>query len=398
MRCFSYRAKTKQGKLVKGTVAAQAIHEARAMLRQQGLEILECKLARMLTQPKLRSKERQLFAQQLAQLLRAGLPVYDALQAFEERMRGQRQHIIWAQIINEVRGGRSLSQAMQLQPQHFDRLFIGLIAAGEASGSLERALVRLDDLLRRQDKIRQQMQQALTYPAVVISVAIGVVLFLLLGAVPSLEPLLEGHEIEGITAFLLSMSHGLLAHGWTLLMLCVAAITALLWHGRTLHGRERWLSMLVRTPLIGPLLIAGALSRTFRTMMTLLQGDIALLEALRLARRSANLPELRKALGSLEEGLVQGQALSTLVEQHSVFPGHISKMLSLAEDSGDIIPCLEQISALYEEESAQRMNKLQQFMQPAILLFLGVVVGLILVGILLPLTNVQQLVGGANGN
>jgi len=398
MHCFHYKAKNRQGRVVKGVLAAHAVHEARAMLRQQGLEVLECKVSRSLTQPKLRSKDRQLFAQQLSQLLRAGLPVFDALQAFEERMRGHRNHIIWAQIIQEVRGGRSLSQAMQLQPQQFDRLFIGLIAAGEASGSLETALARLDDLLRRQDKIRQQMQQALTYPAVVVSVAIAVVLFLLLGAVPSLEPLLEGHSIEGITALLLSMSHGLLEHGWTLLIAACALLAMLLWYSRTLQGRERWLTLLSRTPLIGPLLRAGALSRTFRTMLTLLQGDIALLEALRLARRIATLPDLRKALGALEDGLVQGESLSSLVERFTIFPNHIAKMLSLAEDSGDIIPCLEQISALYEEESTQRMNKLQQFMQPAILLFLGLVVGLILVGILLPLTNVQQLVGGANGS
>jgi general secretion pathway protein F len=397
MPTFAFCGIDSAGRRRRGVVSADNLVGARASLREQGLVVLSLQKSRQWRTVHWSAKERLLFIQQMGQLLRAGLPVFDSLEAIEQRSRGASFHPILLGLLQEVRQGQSLSEGMGRHPQHFDGLMRALIAAGELSGTLPDAIGRLETLLVRSQKIRAQIRQALTYPAVVLSVAVLIVIFLLLVAVPALEPLLEGRPVEGLTAVLLGTSRTLRDYG---LEICVGVglfgVGVWSWLSSP-AGKRILVEAMARTPLIGKAFMAGSLARFFRTFLTLVHGDLSVLDGLRMARQVVPVPSFNEAVHRIERGLIQGAALSSCVEAEILFPPIVSKMLSLSQESGELLPSLEQLAILFEEETETRVNRLQQMLQPLILVVLGLVVGVILMGILLPLTDVQQLVGGAHG-
>ena len=397
MPTFAFRGIDSAGRCRRGILSAENLPGARASLREQGLVVLSLQPSIQWRTTQWNAKERLLFVQQMGQLLRAGLPIFDSLEAIEQRSRGSSYHPILVWLLQEVRQGQSLSEGMGRHPQHFDGLMRALIAAGELSGSLPDAIGRLESLLIRSQKIRAQIRQALTYPAVVLSVAFLIVIFLLLVAVPALEPLLEGRPVEGLTAVLLGTSRALRDYGVELLTgVAMASLGAWRWL-TSAAGRRALLEAMARLPLIGNTLMAGSLARFFRTFLTLVRGDLSVLDSLRMARQVVALPSFNEAVARIEKGLIQGASFSDCVEREPLFPPIVCKMLSLSEESGELQPSLEQLAILFEEETETRVNRLQQMLQPLILVVLGLVVGVILMGILLPLTDVQQLVGGAHG-
>jgi type II secretory pathway component PulF len=397
MSQFSFTAIDSAKRRRRGTLYAQSAGEARTALRQQGLVVLELKPQKSWRPIRWSSNERLLFVQQLGQLLRAGLPVFDSLEAVEQRARGAPYHPILFLLLQQVQKGQSLSEAMGHFPQYFDGLMRALIAAGELSGALPAALSRLEALLVRQQKIRAQLRQALTYPAVVLSVAILIVIFLLVGAVPALEPLLEGRPLEGMTATLIHSSRFLRAY-WPALAAALGLLIGLLsvW-ASSAAGSEKLRELGARIPLLGRAIQAGNLARFFRTLLTLISGGLSVLDSLRMARQVSPMRSFTQAVQRIEKELIQGQRLSECLAAESLFPPIVSRMFGLAEESGELAPALEQLAVLFEEETESRVNRLQQMLQPLILVILGLVVGMILMGILVPLTDVQQLVGGTNG-
>jgi general secretion pathway protein F len=394
---YAFLARNPRGKKTEGIITAESPALARATLREQALVVLALKRHRSLRPIHWSAAQRLLFVQQLAQLLQAGLPVYDSLQSIEQRARGASYHAILFRLCNEVEQGRSLSEAMGALPEHFDGLMRSLIAAGELSGKLPETVQRLETLLVRQKKVRSQLRQALTYPAVVLGIAVLIVIFLLLVAVPSLEPLLEGKPLEGATAVLIGASQLLRSQGHWIGLACGLTFIAIGAWARQPSGSQWILGLAHRMPGIGKALEAGNLARFFRTLLTLISGGLNVLDGLRIARQVSSLSSFKRSIQAVEKGLIQGMKLSFLMESQGHFPSIVGRMLALAEASGELTPSLEQLATFFEEETETRVSHLQQMLQPLILVILGLVVGFILLGILIPLTDVQQLVGDTNG-
>jgi general secretion pathway protein F len=394
---YSFLARNSKGKRIQGVITADTPAAARASLREQELVLLSCERHIALRPVRWSAASRLLFVQQLAQLLQAGLPIYEALQSLEQQARGSSHHTILFRLVGEIERGRSLSEAMGQFPEHFDGLMRALVASGELSGQLPETILRLEILLVRQKKIKSQLRQALTYPIVVLAVAFLIVIFLLLFSVPALEPLLEGKSLQGATAFLIGTSQGLRHHGIGIgLVTCAMVAGLVVWASRP-QGTQTLLSIALRLPGIGKALEAGNLARFFRTLLTLIQGGLSVLDGLRIARQVSSLPTFRAEVQKIEKGLIQGKRLSQLVDSQEAFPAIVGRMLSLAETAGELSPSLQQLATFFEEETENRVSRLQQMLQPLILVVLGLVVGFIVMGILIPLTDVQQLVGESNG-
>ncbi|MFZ4099228.1 MAG: type II secretion system F family protein [Chlamydiia bacterium] len=398
MADFAYKGLNSAGRSVRGRLAAEHAMEARSVLRQDGIVVFDLRLLRGTRRTaRLTPASLLRLTQQLAQLTRAGCPLFESVRSIEERSKGTPYQPLLREIRMAMSQGAPFSQALGLHPEQFDGLFRSMISAGEASGSLGDSLERLEELLTKQIHLRSQLRKAFTYPIIVLLAALGIVVFLLLVAVPSLEPLLEGRRIEGVTWVLLQASHVVQDYGILIAASIAGGSLALFSWSRSLHGRQTIRNAACHLPLVGNMLVTSALARTFRTMASLLRGGVSLLETLRMSRAISVLPSLQAAMSRMEEGLIQGGRFSQLLSRESIFPPLVVTMVGLAEESGELSGSLTQLAKLFEEEANERLDKLQQWMQPVILVFLGLVVGLVLIGILVPLTDVNQLVGGSNG-
>lgn len=397
MAQFLFEAVDRGGRRTKGRIQANSPSEGRLLLRQQGLELISFQKALWSVAASWSRSEQIQFIEQLRQLLEAGLPLFEALQSMEQRSRGTKEHPILQQLVTHVQQGKSFSQSLEEQPDHFDPLLRAMAAVGEASGNLPVLLSRVHALLEKREKLRKDLLGAMVYPAVVLTMATGIVIFLLTFAVPALEPLLEGQKVEGLTAGLFAASHLLLDHGGVLALLVGSLFFLALFAWRQPFLRKRALLWLSRVPLLGKLLFYSALARSFQTMASLVGGGLNLLDALRLSRGVAGEPRLEAAFTSLEEAMMQGSSLSQSMRASPLFPDMVLRLITLAEEGGNLAAALSQLATLYERDTEKQLQQMQQLMQPCILIFLGFIVGLILMGVLLPLTDVQQLMGGAQG-
>lgn len=274
MAVFHFKALNAQRKKCSGTFEAFSEKEARESLRAQGLMLTHLKVKKThLGAACLNGQELLGFTLQLSQLLEAGIPLYESLLALEEHTRGEKWHGIILRLCNQVKEGKALSQACSLFPKSFDRLYVSMIKAGEATGTLGAVCTRLHSLLERQLKLKKQLGTALLYPIILAAFSMVVVCLLLLFVVPSIESLFEGRKVNGLTHVVLLFSH-FFRNFWPYCFLVIAGtIIWISWYKKTPGGSLKMHRLSMKTPVLKTVLIQTALARFSRTMFTLLKGE-----------------------------------------------------------------------------------------------------------------------------
>ena len=381
MPLYSYRYLNASGRRLRGVIDAFSLAEAKEKLRSQGVLVIHLTSeSRSRRKQALRGQALVTFTTQLAQLLKAGMPIFESLSALEEQMRDDRSHRIIASLCESIRSGTSLSDALRSHPTSFDPLYCAMVAAGEASGALDTVLDRLAKLLTRQLRTRKQLVTALIYPGVIATFCTLVIFLLLTFAVPSIESLFEGRTLSPFTAAVLSTSH-LLSRGWPIYL------PLLLIGGYFLRRHAQALAF--RLPLFRTLIIQTSLARFCRTLATLQQGGLSMIDSLQLARQVIPNPALAAAIEEAEARVVEGASLAHELQKNPLIPKLVGQMLRVGEESGDLRPMLAQIADLYEGEVERTLTRLTAIAQPAILLVMGGIVGIIMLAVLLPLTDVS---------
>jgi general secretion pathway protein F len=392
MPTFTYQALTSGGKRVRGNIDAATQREAISQLTEQMLTVVRIALRKGWS-PKRRVRKQQVLdlIHQLAQLLRAGLPVYEALQALEEQYSGEPIHPIITDLCTAIRSGLSLSQAMRRHGKLFNTLTCAMVAAGEASGTLPSLLERLSQLMARSEKTRKSLLTALIYPALLAGFCTVVVVALLTFAIPSLELLLEGRSVNGWTSLIFSMSHLLTGYWPTLLALLGAALLAICWWLRRPQSRKSLHRLVVRLPLLRTILTRAALSRFTRTLATLLEGGVPLAQALPLAREVLSHPLLEPVIEQIETRIAEGRSFGAELARSPHMPRLLGRMVAVGEESGELARMLNHCATLYEAELEKSLARVTALAQPAVLIVMGGIVASIMVGVLLPLTDLSGL-------
>lgn len=408
MPVYAYRALNPQGKTIRGVLDADSPGLARGRLRAEGLfpvEVLPVARTRsrgelvsrwkeVLTRPRTSLKQLVPITRQLATLISAGLPVVQALDTVQEQIGETHLRHTMAAIKDQVSSGESLAEALRGQHGVFPTFYIQLVRAGEASGSLDQVLERLALNLERRLARRAKIVSALTYPAFLAVVGLGVLVFVLSFIIPTMTGLFDdlGAAVPLPTRILLGLS-GFLRKYWWLVVLGLT--TAALLGYRLLKNGDRYRraeAFLFRVPLFGPLVSQLYLAQALRNLALLSGGGLPLTTALEIAGQGFGRSNFALALEKARELVSQGRSLTEALTASRLFPPLVLRMVAVGEAGGVLADMLARLAQTYEEETDRAMTTLTSLVEPVIIVAMGLVVGFILLSVLLPIFELSGLV------
>lgn len=387
MATFRYSGLLPNGKKRNGFINAIDITEAKHKLSLGGFLLTKIQEESDKKNSFFSKEEVLLFTKELSKLLQAGLPLFDALVALEEKYQGHKFQPILSDLCASVKQGLSFSAALK-KYSCFDPLYISLIENAEKIGSLSSSLDELSNLTARNLAIKKQLMNALLYPLLLslfCLVVLGTLIFYIL---PSLSELFEGRKLHSFTAFILGVSNFANQHKFTLFCLFISGVSFFVVAFLSQKGKNLLSGLALRMPFLGDVLSKAALVRFCRSSGALLSSSLPLLETLRLSKKVVRHPGLEKVLEEAEKKLLTGGKVSSTLQTSPLIPSLFVRMFALAEISGNLPLMMQHLAQIYEDDLEKRCTKLTQLAQPLLLLFLGGIIGLVLLSVLLPLTDV----------
>lgn len=391
MPLFRYRAVTVQGKGLKGVIDADSLLVAKERLRKQQILVTQVEPISSSEKKLILPKPLLLaFTRELAQLLKAGLPLYESLLTIEEKYRRHPQHSLFLDLCDHLKEGSSFSAVLKRYPQTFDRIYLSMVQVAEQTGNLAHVFDQLAELITRQQKLKKQLVSALSYPSFLALFCFFIVCGLLFFVVPSMKELFEGRALHPVTSLILAVSHFANTHVIGLastLLLFVGGVVALT---QTVGGKKEIYRLSLQIPFLKTLLLHSSLVRFCRALSMLLDGGVPLLESLTLSRNVVKSPLFESAIEEAEKKVMQGERLSAALKHSPVVPTLVLRMLALAEETGKMGDAFSSLTEIYEEEMEKHLAQINTFLQPILLITLGAIVGLVVLSILLPLTDVSS--------
>jgi len=341
---------------------------------------------------KVKSKILMIFTRQLATLVEAGLPLLRSLNilAKQERDKVLKKTII--KIADSVQGGSTFSDALALHPRIFNDLYVNMVRAGEVGGVLELVLTRLSEFQEKAAKIKNKILAAMVYPAIVMTMAVGIMTFLLIFIVPRFElifhDLLGDKPLPPVTRFVIGVSGFMKNHGLILLGVIVAIVTFYKLIGRTRRGRLAIDSFKLRMPLFGNLNRKSAISRFARTLGTLVTSGDPILQALNITRETAGNAAIALAISHVHDSVKEGESIVQPLEASRAFPPMVVSMVDVGEETGKLPEMLLKIADVYDDEVDNAVVALTSMLEPIMIVFLAVVVGTIVLALFTPLISI----------
>ena len=393
MPLYRYSAVGSDGKTIKGVIDADSLFVAKERLRKQQILVI--------TLFHLKNKQDQLtlsptlllsFTRELAQLLKAGLPLYESLLTIEEKYRRHKAHSLFLDLCDHLKEGAALSSALKRYPATFNRIYLSMVHVAEESGRLAEVFEQLAQLIIRQQKLHKQLTSALLYPSFLAIFCLFIIAGLLFFVVPSMKELFEDRSLHPITATVLSISNWTNAHVPLLFGSILSLITGLICMMRSHRGKFFLYEFSLKIPFIKTLLLHSALVRCCRSISMLLISGVPLLDALSLSKNVVKSPLIEEAITEAAKKVGQGDRLSVAFKGFKTIPPLVLRMLALAEETGKMGEAFFNLAEIYDEEMEKHLSHLTTFLQPALLITLGAIVGLVVLSILLPLTDVSSFV------
>ncbi len=402
MPVYTYRGTNRAGTNVSGEQVAASKAELAAVLRRQQVNVTKMsEKGKEFSLPGfgsgVNSKDLAIFTRQFSVMIDAGLPLVQCL----EILAGQQENRTFQKVLTGTRaaveGGSTLSASMRQYEKVFDQLYVNMVEAGETGGILDTILQRLSAYIEKSVKLKRAVKSALVYPVSVLLVAVGVIVLLLWKVVPVFATLFVslGVELPLPTRIVLGLSNFVGSiFGLLLLVFFVGVAVALkLWYG-TPTGRMAIDTLLLKLPLVGILLRKIAVARFTRTLGTLISSGVPILEGLDITARTAGNAVIEKALLQVRKALEAGRTLADPLKETEVFPGMVTQMIGVGEQTGAMDAMLQKIADFYEDEVDAAVKDLLSAMEPMMIVFLGVVVGGIVISMYLPLFSLIAKLGG----
>jgi len=392
MPLYRYDALSREGKKERGVIDADSLNSAKEKLKKN--QVLVTKILPF------RQKKREIwlpfsflidFTRTLEQLLTAGIPLYENLVILEERYRRHRFHPLLIDLCDALKRGVSLSESLKKYPKSFTPIYVAMVKAGEESGHLSIVFGQLCHLLHHQQRLKKQLFSAAAYPLFLGSFCVFVFFLLLIFVIPSMQPLFEGRDLHLITQLVFSMSNGVVAYLNTVVIAIVFTVVLCMIFLKHSSFRKKWDEVWLKLPWIGKWMVEAATIRFCRTASLLLLGGTPILEALKLARKVIHNHHLEEVMVRVEEQANEGKSLSAELKKYSLIPSLLPQMLSIAEKTGKIGFMLQSIATICEEGLEKELSKFTSLLQPILLLLLGLIVGIVLLSILIPLTDVGSI-------
>ncbi len=397
---FICRLGTPAGEVVTRTVEAAGVQEARVRLEREGFRVFAVTPPKTSgvaaltrrggtgTSPRVKAGDFLLFNQQLAALLRAGIPILQAISMLRKRSVSARLRSVLAEVEEEIRGGAALSQAFANRGSIFPRIYTASILAGERSGALDEVLSRYVTYMRRSVGVRRKVRGALAYPSLLLLASFGMVVFLTIYVVPRMSNLFKDFSKTGLpflTQVVVGISNWVTSNLFWFGPLILISAGAFIFWARTPGGQLTIDATVLRVPILGKLLVQIATAQATRSLATLLAGGITLVESWEIAAEAITNKELRRKSSAILPMIREGRSFTESVESAGWVPELALDMIGIGERSGSLKEMLEEVSVFYDAEAEVKLEQLTTTLEPAILILMGGVVITILLAIYLPI-------------
>lgn len=349
--------------------------------------------------PKVKSKALTTFTRQLATLLDAGLPLVRAIRTLERQAKKDPvlQGILF-EVGNSVEGGSTFSEALAQHKKSFSKLYVNMVKAGEASGAMEQVLTRLAEFMEKAEKLMRKVKGALTYPVAVLSIALLITWGLMVIIVPKFAKIftemLDGEPLPGLTQFVMGISNFLSSQLHIMVGGGILLGFALVMFKRSKIGGYMIDVLSLKMPPFSGLITKTAVSRFCRTLGTLMQSGVSILNALEIVRDTSSNQVVAKAVQDVHDAVKEGEGMSKPLEEANVFPGMVISMIEVGEETGALPDMLGRVADNYEDEVDVAVEGLTALIEPLMIVFLAVIVGGIVIALFLPLIKLVEKLGG----
>ncbi len=398
MPTFVWKGKNRFGDVVGGERVASSIEEMTRTLQKDQITVISVSPKReglaipFLTKEKVKLKELAVYSRQLSVLIDAELPLIQSLGILEEQQKNKYFKKVIKTVKDDVEAGSTLHQAKRKHPKVFDDLFCNLVASGEQSGSLDIMLRRLAEYIEKIVKLRAQVKQAMIYPTAIVSFAILVAVFLLWKVIPVFASIFIelGAEMPMLTSLVVKLSN-FVEHNIVFVFLGLVGFVFLFrYYRNTKEGRWTTDRLLLRLPVVGPLFEKVSMTRVTRTLSTLISGGVPMLEALKITSSTAGNVLIEKQILDVRQFVSEGKTLNQAFKDAGRFPLMLIQMVNVGEATGTLDEMLTKLANFYDEEVETAVAALLSILEPVLLIFVGGIVGGLVVSMYLPIFGLMQ--------
>jgi type IV pilus assembly protein PilC len=402
MPVFEWEGKSLNGEAKKGAQTSDSVDQLRASIRKDGIILVkatekkEQKAApRASRSKKVKQAQIGIFTRQLATMITSGLPLVQSLDILSNQLESATLRAITRTIKEKIEGGARFAETLRDYPNSFDDLYVSLVVAGEEGGMLDSILARLSNYIEKSEKLKKKVKSALIYPSAIIVVAIGVVLVLLLFVIPVFEGMFSsfGRALPLPTQIAINLSKFVKGY----ILYAIPVVVALVFIGRryykTDNGRRTIDRLMLKVPVIGVLLQKAAVARVTRTLSTLLTSGVSILESLTIVAKTAGNRIIEDALVTARLEISEGRSISDPLKESGAFPPMTVQMIQIGESTGALDSMLNKIADFYEEDVDTMVGNLTALLEPVLMVFLGIVLGALVIAMYLPIFQLGSVVG-----
>ncbi len=403
MPVYTWVALTRKGRTLKGDIEAADETIALSQLKRRRLTVKKIKpkpkdlfenVAFM--QPKVTNKDIVIFTRQFSTMIDAGLPLVQGLNILADQSENSTFKKILKEVTRDVEGGATLAEALSKHPKVFDNLFVNLVAAGEVGGILDTILQRLATYIEKAEKLKSQIKGAMTYPIVVVGVAILVIAVILIFVIPVFQEMFEGFgkSLPVPTQIVVAMSDFMKANIHYMIGGLIVFIFLFKKYRDTPRGRKRIDTIALKLPIFGTLLKKVAVARFTRTLGTMISSGVPILDALEVTAKTSGNVVLEEVIFEVRSSIAEGQTISEPLAETDIFPGMVIQMISVGEATGALDTMLEKIADFYDDEVDTAVDALTSMLEPLLMVFLGGSIGGLVIAMYLPIFQLAGAIGG----
>ncbi len=395
---YTYTARALNGDLKSATIDAPSRDEVIKQLKQQRLTVVKIDEGTAVKKKRMGSikmRDIVIFTRQFSTMINSGLPLVQALDILAQQSENPALKDVTRQVVFDVESGNTVADALRKHPKAFTELYVNMVAAGEAGGILDTILMRLAVFMEKNDALVRKVKGAMIYPAVIMSVAVIAITVLLIFVIPTFQKMFASANIALPlpTRIVIGMSHALKTYWYVILAAIGASVFMLKRYYATQDGKLVIDRMMLRAPVLGDVLRKSAVSRFTRTLGTLISSGVSILDGLEITAKTAGNRVIQDAIMESRASIAGGETIAAPLKKSEVFPPMVISMIAVGEQTGGLDEMLSKIADFYDEEVDAAVGGLLALMEPVMIVFLGVVVGGMVVAMYLPIFDMVNAAG-----
>jgi len=399
MPTFTYTARDQKGQMQQATIEAPSRDEVMKQLSSKRLQVIKVDEGAAPNKKRagsIKMRDIVIFTRQFSTMINAGLPLVQALSILAEQSENPVLKDITRQVVFDVESGNTLADAMRKHPKAFNELYVNMVAAGEAGGILDTILMRLAVFIEKNDQLVRKVKGAMIYPGVIMSVAAVAICALLFFVIPTFQKMFAeaGVPLPGPTQLVIFLSEFLQKYWWAMIIGAVVGFRVFkIWH-KTPGGTMTVDKWLLKMPVLGDVVKKSAVSRFTRTLGTLISSGVPILEGLEITAKTSGNRVIHDAIMESRASIAGGDTISAPLRKSKVFPPMVISMINVGEQTGGLDEMLTKIADFYDDEVDAAVSGLMAMMEPMMIVFLGIVVGGMVVAMYLPIFDMVNAAGG----